>query len=81
MRMEKNEDIQSPCILVCSIEQHSGHCYGCGRSKEEIGQWREMSQRQREEIIRELPKRLEKLPRRKRRITRRNAKRKNRKIG
>ena len=68
---EKNNKVSSPCISVCSMEIKSGHCYGCGRSREEIGQWQEMSEEKRNAIILELPKRLEKIPRPPRKVTKR----------
>ena len=27
-------NIQSPCILVCSIDMKTGYCFGCGRNNE-----------------------------------------------
>ncbi len=28
--------IESPCILVCSVDMKTGYCFGCGRTREEI---------------------------------------------
>ncbi len=28
--------IESPCILVCSIDMKTGYCFGCGRTREEL---------------------------------------------
>ena len=30
--------MESPCILVCSIDMVTGYCFGCGRTRDEIGQ-------------------------------------------
>lgn len=63
--------IPSPCILVCAIEQASGFCYGCGRTRTEIGDWLTMSADQRNAVMADLPGRLETVERRPRRVTRR----------
>ena len=31
--------IESPCILVCSIDMKTGYCFGCGRTRDEISGW------------------------------------------
>jgi predicted Fe-S protein YdhL (DUF1289 family) len=64
--------IPSPCILVCSIEQNSGHCFGCGRTRDEIADWMSMSGEKRLQLMRELPERVARLERRPRRETRRS---------
>ncbi len=64
-------EIQSPCILVCAIEPNSGHCYGCGRTRDEIAEWLNYSDEQRAILMDALPSRTEKLERRPRRVTRR----------
>lgn len=69
--METSAPIKSPCILVCAIEPESGHCYGCGRSRDEIAGWMNFSPQLRDQIMEELPERVSKLERRPRRVTRR----------
>ncbi len=69
--MENASPIKSPCILVCAIEPNSGHCYGCGRSRDEIAGWMSYSHQQRDEIMEALPERVSKLERRPRRVTKR----------
>lgn len=65
-------EIKSPCVLVCAIEPVSGHCYGCGRTREEIGAWMNFSPQVRDHLMaEELPQRVAKLERRPRRVTRR----------
>jgi predicted Fe-S protein YdhL (DUF1289 family) len=61
--------MQTPCILVCSIDMNTGYCFGCGRTREEIGEWTLFSDEQRSEIMGSLPARLETLERRPRRET------------
>ncbi len=63
--------IESPCILICSIDMKSGYCFGCGRTCDEIGSWMTYSSEERRAIMDELPERLETVERRPRRETRR----------
>ena len=63
--------IESPCILVCSVDMKTGYCFGCGRTREEISAWISMSPEQRREVMAVLPARLETVERRPRRETRR----------
>jgi len=64
--------MESPCILVCSIDDKTGYCFGCGRTREEIGGWIDYSNAERREIMDCLPARLETVERRPRRETRRS---------
>ena len=63
--------IESPCILVCSVDMKTGYCFGCGRTSNEIGSWLTMTPEQRREVMSLLPGRLETVERRPRRETRR----------
>jgi predicted Fe-S protein YdhL (DUF1289 family) len=63
--------IESPCILVCSIDMKTGYCFGCGRTRDEISDWIAMTPQARREIMDELPARLETVERKPRRETRR----------
>jgi predicted Fe-S protein YdhL (DUF1289 family) len=63
--------IESPCILVCAIDNNTGYCFGCGRTREEIGAWSVMSADNRRTIMANLPARMETMERRPRRETRR----------
>lgn len=63
--------IESPCILVCSIDMKTGYCFGCGRTRDEIGAWTSMTPETRREVMDELSARLETVERRPRRETRR----------
>lgn len=64
--------IESPCILICSIDQTTGYCFGCGRTREEIGAWTSMTPQERRETMALLAARLETMERRPRRETKRN---------
>lgn len=63
--------IESPCMLVCSIDMNTGYCFGCGRTREEISDWIAMTADMRRAVMAELPARLETVERRPRRETRR----------
>jgi len=64
--------IESPCILVCAIDMKTGFCFGCGRTREEISTWSDLSPDGRRAIMSILPARLETVERRPRRETRRS---------
>lgn len=63
--------VPSPCILVCSIDDATGFCFGCGRTRDEIANWMTASDSARAEIVGQLPARLATIQRRPRRETRR----------
>jgi Predicted Fe-S protein len=63
--------MESPCILVCSIDDKTGYCFGCGRTRDEIAGWVGYSSAERRAIMDELPARLETVERKPRRETRR----------
>ncbi|WP_375453927.1 DUF1289 domain-containing protein [uncultured Methylobacterium sp.] len=48
----------SPCTKVCVIEEASGLCIGCGRSRDEIASWGALPEGRRRAIIAGLPARL-----------------------
>ncbi|WP_349434644.1 DUF1289 domain-containing protein [Pararhizobium sp. A13] len=64
--------MESPCILVCSIDMKTGYCFGCGRTRDEIGAWTLYTSEQRRNIMEILPARLETVERKPRRETRRS---------
>lgn len=63
--------IESPCILVCSVDMKTGYCFGCGRTRDEISAWLTMSPEERRAVMALLPARLDTVERRPRRETRR----------
>lgn len=46
--------ILTPCIGTCKIDCKTGKCKGCHRTREQLKNWRSMSQEQRAEAMREL---------------------------
>ena len=63
--------MESPCILVCSIDMKTGYCFGCGRTRDEIAGWIDMTDDGRRANMAQLPARLETVERKPRRETRR----------
>jgi predicted Fe-S protein YdhL (DUF1289 family) len=63
--------IQSPCILVCSMDLTTGYCFGCGRTRDEIAGWIDYTPEDRSQVMAELPERMETIERKPRRETRR----------
>ena len=54
--------IETPCILVCTIDMASGYCVGCGRTRAEIASWLAMTPQARREVMAQLPGRLASKP-------------------
>ena len=50
--------IETPCIQICTLDETSEKCLGCGRTRSEIARWSSMTSAQRRAIMDELPKRL-----------------------
>ena len=56
--MSNIEDIVSPCIGVCAINDANGFCQGCYRTVEEIREWWNMTDEEREKVMGTLDQRL-----------------------
>ena len=52
------EDIVSPCIGVCAINDSNGFCQGCYRTVEEIREWWNMTDEERDKVMGALDQRL-----------------------
>lgn len=52
------EPIDSPCVLVCSVDKESDRCFGCGRTRDEIARWTLYTKNERDEVLALLPERL-----------------------
>lgn len=63
--------MESPCILVCSMDIVTGYCFGCGRTRDEIAGWIAMTSAERRSVMEKLPARLATVERKPRRETRR----------
>lgn len=55
--------IESPCVLVCTMDLATDWCLGCGRSRDEIAGWTRMTPRQRAAVMARLPERMARLQR------------------
>jgi predicted Fe-S protein YdhL (DUF1289 family) len=62
----------SPCTLVCTLDDTTGLCFGCGRTRDEIGGWSTYTDAERHGIMAVLPARMETLERKPRRETKRS---------
>lgn len=60
----KRDEIDSPCVKLCSIHLAERICVGCYRSMEEIGAWSSLSTEVRLEIMAELPSRASRIQKR-----------------
>ncbi len=45
------EEVQSPCISVCNMNEATGLCLGCYRTLEEIEKWWELDKAQKQELM------------------------------
>jgi uncharacterized protein len=62
----------SPCTLVCTLDDTTGLCFGCGRTRDEIAGWSTYSDLERRTLMAALPARMERLERKPRRETKRS---------
>jgi predicted Fe-S protein YdhL (DUF1289 family) len=60
-------DIESPCVNVCVVDPETGFCVGCGRTRDEIACWLDISPQARRQIMAGLPERVDALTRNRRR--------------
>jgi uncharacterized protein len=45
------EEVQSPCISVCTMNDATGLCLGCYRTLEEIEKWWDLDNVQKQELV------------------------------
>ena len=53
--------IATPCIKMCVVDGASSLCLGCYRTLSEITEWSRLNDRQREDIMAELPARRDRI--------------------
>ena len=46
-----NDDVLSPCINICIIDERSGYCAGCQRTLDEIAGWFDLTDDAKREIM------------------------------
>jgi uncharacterized protein len=59
--------IETPCVKVCVVDAETGFCIGCGRTRQEIGDWLALSPGERQQVMAALPERVATLTQQKRR--------------
>jgi predicted Fe-S protein YdhL (DUF1289 family) len=50
--------VSTPCIKVCLIDEETGLCEGCGRTRAEIATWGRLSEEERRAIMAGLERRM-----------------------
>ena len=48
------DEIDSPCIDICTIDRNSGECIGCGRTVEEVRNWANFDNLKKKQILENL---------------------------
>ena len=51
------QEVNSPCIGVCELDQKQHHCAGCYRTLEEVRRWRDLSSAEKQEVLHACEKR------------------------
>ncbi|MBT9243928.1 DUF1289 domain-containing protein [Gemmobacter fulvus] len=60
----KRNEVESPCVKLCSVHPVERICVGCRRTLEEIGAWSRMTPEARRAVMAELPGRAARLSKR-----------------
>lgn len=50
--------VPSPCVDICTMDDTTGWCEGCGRTLDEIARWGGTSKADRDAVMAQLPGRL-----------------------
>ena len=53
--MTCHDNVPSPCVGVCRIDEARGRCEGCLRTLEEIGRWSALGTGDKRALLAELP--------------------------
>ena len=48
------DEIDSPCIDICTIDPNNGECIGCGRTLDEINNWTNFDNLKKNQILENL---------------------------
>ncbi len=57
MSKQMQNEVESPCIGVCSMNDDTGFCHGCYRTIDEIRAWWDMSVEQQKTLLQTLEQR------------------------
>lgn len=63
--------METPCVQICVIDDISGFCIGCGRTRAEVAGWVQMTSGERRETMAVLPDRMTSITRDRKRTGRR----------
>lgn len=58
--MAKRDEVPSPCINVCSVDEDVGLCRGCFRNLHEIAQWPSYTNEEKTSVLNSLSERKQK---------------------
>ena len=45
---------KSPCRNICTIDKLTGYCKGCKRNIREISQWQKLTEKEKNQVIKNL---------------------------
>ena len=51
------QQVASPCVNVCQIDAQTGYCMGCMRTIDEIADWLEMTNEEKQQVLDRLEQR------------------------
>lgn len=54
---DTRQDVESPCVMACVVDQSHGYCLGCWRTLREISDWRRYSPQQKQALLAQLESR------------------------
>ena len=54
--MKEADKVRSPCVSICALDDND-MCVGCHRSGDEITRWSQMSNEERQEVLRKVAER------------------------
>ncbi len=49
--MKMNDKLTSPCINICEIDNNTGFCKGCFRTKMEIAKWSDLNYLEQKDLL------------------------------
>jgi hypothetical protein len=52
-----SQPVASPCVNVCQIDPQTGYCMGCMRTIDEIADWLEMTNEEKQQVLDRLEQR------------------------
>jgi uncharacterized protein len=57
-RKSQEQQMESPCVNICVMNEGTGMCTGCGRTRQEIAIWSSITSADRRRIMADLPRRM-----------------------